>query len=315
MRTNVNPSLTRRDFFKSCLTAGATVAGLASLEPCPIHAIEAFQRSGPPHFLLSLAAYSFRDSFVDGNKQPPTDPAKQIDMFKFIDYCADHGCHGAEVTSYYFPSDPTTEYLLKLKRHAFVRGIEISGTAVGNTFTDRKGAKRDGEIASVKKWIDRAQILGAPHIRVFAGNASASVSKDEAKKLSIEALEECGAYAGSKGVFLGLENHGGIVSEAEDILDIIRTVKSPWIGINLDTGNFQTADPYDDVARCAPYAVNVQFKVEVRARGQAKQTADLPRVMKILKDANYQGYVALEYESADPWNEVPAWLKRMKEQI
>ena len=118
-----------------------------------------------------------------------------------------------------------------------------------------------------------------------------------------------------KGVFLGLENHHGIVSEADDILDIVRSVKSPWFGINLDTGNFYTDDPYGDLARCAPYAVNVQVKVDVRRRG-AKQgePADLNRLAKILRDANYQGYVALEYEAPqDPWQAVPVWLKKMKE--
>jgi sugar phosphate isomerase/epimerase len=290
----------------------ASWGALSSLSRVPAGAVEPFKRPGQARFLLSLAAYSFRDSFVEGNKKPPADPAKRIDMFQFVDYCADHGCHGAEVTSYYFPMNTTTDYLLKLRRHAFVRGIEISGTAVGNTFTDPKGEKRDAEIASVKNWIDRAQILGAPHIRVFAGNAGRS-GKDEAKTLCIEALEECGEHAARKGIFLGIENHGGIVAEPDDLLDIIRAVKNPWIGVNLDTGNFHTADPYTDIAKCAPYAVNVQFKVEVRPAGQAKQTADLPRIMKILRDANYQGYLALEYEAADPWKEVPLWLKRMKE--
>ncbi|MBM3839894.1 MAG: sugar phosphate isomerase/epimerase [Verrucomicrobia bacterium] len=314
MKTTNQFDLSRRNFLQTCLGMSASLGTLASLCRVPLGAVEPFKRSGPPRFLLSLAAYSFRDSFVEGNKQPPADPAKRIDMFQFVDYCADHGCHGAEVTSYYFPKDATTEYLLKLRRHAFVRGMEISGTAVGNTFTDPKGEKRDAEIASVKKWIDRAQILGAPHIRVFAGNASRA-GKDEAKKLCIEALEECGDYAAQKGIFLGIENHGGIVAEPDDLLDIIRTVKNPWIGVNLDTGNFHTADPYGAIARCAPYAVNVQFKVEVRPAGQSRQEADLARIMKILRDANYQGYLALEYESSDPWNEVPKWLKRMKGMI
>lgn len=314
MKTTYRPNLSRRHFLQSCLGMGVSLSALPSLTRLPVHAVEPFKRSGQPRFLLSLAAYSFRDSFVEGNKKPPADPAKQIDMFQFVDYCADHGCHGAEVTSYYFPKDPTTEYLLKLKRHAFMRGIEISGTAVGNTFTDPKGEKRDTEIASVKKWIDRAQILGAPHIRVFAGNASRA-GKDEAKKLCIEALEECGEYAARKGIFLGVENHGGIVAEPDDILDIIHSTKNPWIGVNLDTGNFHTSDPYGDVAKCAPYAVNVQFKVEMQAKGHAKEKADLPRIMKILRQANYQGYIALEYEAADPWNDVPVWLKQMKEAI
>jgi hypothetical protein len=67
----------------------------------------------------------------------------------------------------------------------------------------------------------------------------------------------------------------------------VRSVQSPWFGINLDTGNFYTDDPYGDLARCAPYAVNVQVKVDVRRRG-AKQgePVDLTRLATILRDAS-----------------------------
>jgi len=84
------------------------------------------------------------------------------------------------------------------------------------------------------------------------------MAKDEAKKLCIAALEECADHAGKRGIFLGIENHGGIVEEPDDLLDIIRTAKSPWVGINLDSANFHTDDPYRDFERCAPFAVNVQ---------------------------------------------------------
>jgi sugar phosphate isomerase/epimerase len=92
-------------------------------------------------------------------------------------------------------------------------------------------------------------------------------------------------------------------------------VKSPWVGINLDSGNFHTADPYADFARCAPWAVNVQMKGEIRRRDARKnEPADLPRHIKALRDAGYQGYVALEYESEeDPFTAVPLLLKRMGE--
>ena len=102
-----------------------------------------------------------------------------------------------------------------------------------------------------------------------------------------------------------------------DILDIVRAVKSPWCGINLDTGNFHTDDPYHDLELIAPYAVNVQWKAEVFPRGaKQKQPADLKRIVKILREANYQGYVALEYEAEeDAWTAVPRLLRQIKEVI
>jgi sugar phosphate isomerase/epimerase len=299
----------RRDFFKWSLGLG-----LAAMASPRGFAADAFARQGSSRFLLSLAAYSFRDYFIHAShareRKPPAD--KQLDLFGFLDYCADHGCHGAELTQYYFPPETDIPFLLKLKRHAFLRGLQISGTAVGNTFTFPPGQKRDEQRAYVKRWIDYSQILGAPHLRIFAGSTQGT-SKAEATKLCIAALEEACAYAGTKGVMLGLENHGGIVAEADELLALIEAVNSPWLGINLDTGNFHTEDPYGDLAKCAPYAINVQLKVEIRKRGEEKKPSDIPRLLQILRDANYQGYVALEYEAAaDPWKKIPEVLKELQ---
>jgi sugar phosphate isomerase/epimerase len=103
------------------------------------------------------------------------------------------------------------------------------------------------------------------------------------------------------------------VSDVGDLLEILRAVKSPWVGVNLDSGNFYSdADPYAEMARLAPYAVNAQLKVAISRRGQGKVPTDLARVIEVLREANYQGYVALEYEEKDPQGEVPGWLARMK---
>jgi sugar phosphate isomerase/epimerase len=311
----MNNSFRRREFLKTAGQTALALAGLGLLGRSSSLAVEPLKRSGKPRLRLSLAAYSFRQSFASNNKKAtkPNATGKQITMDDFVDYCADHGCDGAELTSYYFPEGIGADYLLKLRRHAFLRGVAVSGSAVGNNFALPPGPKRDEQIALVKKWVDYCAILGAPHIRVFAGPTQ---DKDisAAKKRCIEALEECGDYAGSKGIFLGLENHGGIVAQPEDLLEIVRAVKSPWVGINLDTGNFHGDDPYADLAKCAPYAVNVQFKSQILRRGQKqKESCDLARVVKLLRDANYQGYFALEYEAPeDPWEAVPRLLKQMQ---
>ncbi len=304
----MHSTLSRRDFLK------LSAAGLA-VAPVGAFAVEPFQRTGPPRFQLSLAAYSFRDYFKDSEheRQATADPTKRIDLFRFVDYCAEQGCDAAELTSYYFPKETDEAFLLKLRRHCFLRGVQVSGGSVGNTFTHPPGTKRDEQARYVKKWVDHYAVLGAPHIRVFAGSAPRGVSNVEATKLCIAALEECAAYAGQHGIFLGIENHGGIVAEPDELLEIIHTVKSPWVGINLDSANFHTPDPYRDFERCAPYAVNVQLKAEIQRRGQKKEEADVPRLVNILRAANYQGAVALEYESEeDPWKAVPGLLKRMK---
>jgi sugar phosphate isomerase/epimerase len=292
---------TRRSFLKSSIVAGLSLGALSST-----FAVEPLKRVGAPRLRLSLAAYSFREYFNS------KEAAKKIDLFQFIDYCAEQKLDGAELTSYYFPQNLTDDYILKLRRYAFLAGVEISGSAINNNFSFPKGEKRDQQLAHTKKWIDHSALLGAPHIRIFAWPQVTDLG--EAKKNCIETLEEACDYAGTKGIFLGLENHGSIAQSPNDLMEIIRAVKSPWLGVNLDTGNFKTEDPYGDIARFAPYAVNVQFKIMIRPiNSKEPQAADMKRVMKILRDANYQGYVALEHEAKeDPMQTVPKWLKKLR---
>ncbi len=301
--------LSRRHFLAT--SSLALIAGSLA------RAVEPFARTGAPRLRLSLAAYSFRDYFTEGPKVKaganiPAD--KALTMEKFIDRCAEWQVDGAELTSYWFPADVSDTRLLAIRRHAYLRGVSISGTAVGNTFTHPAGAERDKQVADVKLWIDRAALLGAPHIRVFAGAMQKGSTPEAAKKACIEQLEECGEYAGKRGIFLGVENHGGIVAEPEALLEIIRAVKSPWVGINFDSGNFHTEDPYADLAKIAPYAVNAQIKTEMKRSGAKEaERADFAKIAGILRAANYQGWVALEFEEkTDPWEHVPVVLAQLR---
>jgi sugar phosphate isomerase/epimerase len=240
-----------------------------------------------------------------------------MNLFTFADYCAEHGCEGAELTSYYF-AEESDDYLIRLKRHCFLRGIAISGTAIGNNFSMPKGPKLDAEIAATKKWIDRAAVLGTSHVRVFAGivpkDVPQGIDRAAADKIVIESLAECGEYAGKRGIFLGLENHDSI-STAAALLPMVKAVNSPWVGVNLDSGNFHTPDPYKDFAECVPYAVNVQIKVDVHPAGSATSVpADLKRHAQLLREGGYQGWIALEYEAKeDSAVAVPRTLAQLRE--
>src|SRR5688572_863960 len=198
-------TVTRRDFLKTSAVASLAATALPAgswaahtgMSPGP------FKRTGKPRLLLSLAAYTFRETFptMRGKANAKLDQSKAIDMFKFIDYCAAHGCDGAEPTTYFF-AEESDDYVLKLRRHAYLRGMPISGTAIGNNFSHPKGPKLNEEIAATKKWIDRAFLLGTQHIRVFAGNVprDAGITRAEADKNVITALAECCDYAGKKGI-------------------------------------------------------------------------------------------------------------------
>ncbi len=305
----MKPAINRRDFFKTSLPLGLAAAGAGLFAAPGAKAIEPWKRSGPPRFKLSLVGYSFRKYFNE------KDPAKKITLFDFVDFCAANGFSAAELTGYYFPKTGIDDYLIQLKRHAYLRGVAISGTSVGSNFSQPRGPKLDEQIAATKKWVDAAAVMGAPYVRVFSA-AGKGVPLADAQKQCIDALQECAEYAGTKGVFIGLENDQGITADADQTLTLVKGVQSPWFGLNLDLGNFHTADPYADVARCAPYAINVHCKVNTRPTGRDKEPADYARQFKILRDANYQGYIALEYEAEpDPYQAIPGWMKQVKEQM
>src|SRR6185295_3759193 len=111
----------------------------------------------------SLNAYSFNASFVNGS----------MTIEDMIAFCAANGFDGVDITGYYFkgyPQVPADEYLFNIKRKAFGLGIEISGTGVRNDFTIADKSKREQEVALVKNWIEVAAKIGAPVVRIFAGN-------------------------------------------------------------------------------------------------------------------------------------------------
>jgi len=267
-------------------------------------ASEQIKRRYGSKYKFTLAAYSYR-GLLTGN-QP------EFTLKDFIDDCAKFGLEGTELTSYYFPQPVTNEYLCDLKAHAFKLGLAISSTAVGNNFSRPKGAEREREIAQLKKWIDHAYTLGAPIIRIFSGNVNKGQTPEEAHRLVVEAIEECCQYAGRKGIFLGLENHGGLTSTTDGMLSIIRDVKSPWFGAWMDTGNFHGEDVYGELEKIAPYTLHVQVKVVTSSRGRGREPSDFQRLARILGGAGYRGWICLEYEEKeDPRVACPRYFEQL----
>jgi len=256
---------------------------------------------------LSLAGYSFRQYLPQGDKKGT------MTLHDLLDMAAAWRLDALEPTSYYFESEDPA-YLHSLKAKAFKLGLDISGTAIRDNLCLPPGDQRDAEIAHVKKWVDHAVAFGAPCIRVFAGGKSKDGGREQDFAWAIEGMKACCDYAGSRGVFLAIENHGYLTETAEDVLKMVDAVDHEWFGINLDTGNFHT-DPYKSMELLAPKTITVQVKAEVRT-DEGRGEADFARIAKILRDANYRGYVALEYEAKeDPMTAVPKYLAKLREAI
>ena len=300
------PLLNRRDFL-----AQAALGGIAASVSSPrlASAIDPIGRTRPSHLKLSLAAYSFRHDLAS--------PKKSMDLFEFIDRAADLGLDAVEPTSYYFPEDVTDEYLHRLKQHAFLQGLDISGTAIRNDFCLPPGDEAERDREHVRAWIGHAAELDAPVLRVMSGNWRQGTPEEELEKQVVRKINELLPCAAEEGVILALENHGGGVTEtAEQLLRLVRAIRGPNFGVNLDTGNFHSEDPYTEIARAAPYAVNVQVKTEIRRKGRTKEPADLAKVIGILREARYSGYVVLEYDAAeDARTAVPRYIKTLRSLI
>lgn len=299
------PNEVSRRGFLGHVSASAAALLAAGTLPRRAVAIEPIARVGGPKFKFSLAAYSYRELL--------TGSSPELTLDDFLVDCAKMNLDGTELTSYYFPPQPTTEYLCHLKQLAFRLGLDISGTAVRNDFCMPPGPRRDEQLAHVKQWVDHAAVLATPVIRIFSGAARDGQSRDEAHKLAVEGIEECCAYAAQRGVFLALENHGGLTDDVDGLLALVRDVQSPWFGVNLDTGNFYSSDIYGDLARVAPYAVNVQVKVVIQPNRGPKVPADFKRLGDIFRAANYRGYIVLEYEEdEDPRIACPRYMDELR---
>jgi len=250
----------------------------------------------------ALCAYSFRTELQ----------GKSMTYEDLVTKAVEWEIDGLDMTVYWLP---TTErqWLLDLRRKAFRMGVEIYSISVRTELTKSVQADRDAQVAEIRKWVDVAAALGAGHIRIFGGNVPKGVPEEQAVPWVVECLKRGGEYAGQHGVILGLENHGGICTRAERILEMVRKTDSPWVAINLDTGNFRT-EAFQQIETCLPYAANVQVKAEMTFDDGQRGPQDWDKVVSMIAASGYKGYLALEYEAKEPApTAVPRLLGQLKQ--
>jgi sugar phosphate isomerase/epimerase len=270
------------------------------------------------HVKLALNAFSFNDQMT-GKGQKDNKPV--MTLLEVIDWCATQNIEAIDVTGYYFPGYPevpSDEYIYELKRKAFKLGIDISGTGIRNNFASPDPAIRAADVERAKKWILVAEKLGAPVIRLFAGEIPKGYENkwDEVAGWMVECYKECAAFGAQHGVIIGIQNHGDMLQTADQCIKVVKAVNSKWAGIILDTGNFKVPDPYTDIEAVIPYTVNWQVKESVFGLGNPVKT-DYLRLMKIIKKSGYRGYLPVETLTvkdipADPKSTVPAMMRDLK---
>ena len=253
--------------------------------------IEAENDSVP--LIISINAYSFSDLLSATESR---DNEQVYTYFNLLDWLASQNIKALDPTAYFFPTYPevpSDEYLEKFKNRAAELGITISGTGIRNNFASPDPKVRAEGVQLAKDWIVAAEKMGAPIIRLFAGEQPEGYEWEEVAGWMIEAFKECAAFGEQHGVKIGIQNHGDMLSTAEQCIYVLDRVDSEWDGLIVDTGNFKVEDPYKDIAAVVPYAINWQVKESVFGLGSDVRT-DFTKLVRIVKEGGYEGYIPIE---------------------
>lgn len=288
-----------------------------------VECLKGFDTSKGAHVMAALNAFSFNIE-LDNYTFKKGDASKRMTLFDLIDYCALNKIAALDATGYWiegYPDVPSDEYIYELKRYAHKKGVDISGTGIRNNFADPNPAKRAADVKLAKAWIDVASKLGAPVIRTFAGAIPSGYENkwEEVAGWMIDCYKEVAAYGASKGVLVGIQNHGDMIKTADQLIYIVEAVNSSWFGVILDTGYFMTEDPYVDIDKVMPYVINWQVKESAFGR-LSNVRIDLPRIMKIIRKHGYRGYLPIETlagsgNTYDPFIAVPVLMKELNSAI
>lgn len=295
----------RREFSKFAALTGAGTFGLPLLAGMGMTSSKNKIKGRNADLKISLNAFSFDKPLKAGT----------MSLDDLLDFCARTGFDGVDLTGYYFPGYPAVpadDYIYHIKRKAFRLGIDLGCTGVRNDFTWADPVKREGEKKLVRDWIDVARKLGAPGLRIFAGVLSKEeYSWEQRAKWIVNDIRECADYGKANGVMIALQNHNDFIKSAADVEKIMRMVDHSWVGLMLDIGSYHSPDPYKDIAATAGYAITWQMKEQVFVNETQVET-DYEKIIKIVKECGYRGYLPLEtLGEGDPSTKVETLYKKV----
>lgn len=302
-------SSSRRTWLKNAalLSAASVTPSLLTAEP--VHKTVS-PSSGHQAIRLIVSTYSY------WHFQPVKYPIEKV-----IENAAHIGFDGVEILHRQMENE-TIPYMNKLKRMAFERGLALPFLSIHQNFVEPDATKRKEHVAHTIKCIQLAVQMGIPALRMNTGSWAGKRADDyyktgiqkpikgytdrDAIAWVIDSMGECLKEAEKAGVILCLENHWGLSSNIDYLEEIYKAlISSPSMGLNLDTGNF-VGDPYPQLERLMPYADIIQAKTYYGGGEVYDLYLDYDRIAKIMRDANFTGYVSLEMEGKeDPETAVP----------
>ena len=271
------------------LSAGVSLSGISILQ------LNSCERKNMP-FQISLAEWSLHRTIR----------SKKIDHLDFFDITKNKfGLSAVEyVNVFFFDKANDIGYLNEMKTRADDLGIKsllIMCDSEGD-LGDPDKKQRTKAIENHYKWVDAAKFLGCHSIRV---NARSTGSYDEQIKLATDGLQRLTEFAKDLGINIIVENHGGLSSNGTWLSKVIQDVDHPMCGTLPDFGNFKIEDNtwydrYKGVSELMPFAKGVSAKSNsFDHEGNDTQT-DYYKMIKIVLDSGYDGYIGIEYEGNEP---------------
>jgi sugar phosphate isomerase/epimerase len=290
------------------VVSGAGLSGLtkaASLESAsPVTAKKAAGVKGRPK--LCISTYSLQSFRRDPDG-----------IEKSILTAADFGIDAVDILHRSMPSEDNA-YCQKLKQTAYRNGVALACLSIHQDFVDPHPEYRQRMVEHTIRCLELAYNMGIPVIRLNSGTWGTTGSfNDLMKARGIEPLIEgytlddgfgwvqdciykCIPTAEKCGVVMALENHWGIAGTPEGMIRIKNSVNSDWLKFLLDTGNF-LEDPYDKIEQVIKDCAFVSCKTYQGGGTWYSLDLDYDRIIKIFYDADYRGYITLEFEGkADP---------------
>ena len=260
-----------------------------------------------PFFKLSLAEWSLHKAIFN----------KSMDPLDFAEKAKELGFEGLEYVSQLY-----TESIKEIGMDSVLKVLKSNSEKFGMQnvliMVDGEGPmastnekERNKAVENHYKWVDAAQYLGCHSIRV---NAHGEGNAEEVANAAVKGLTKLSEYAENKGINVLVENHGGYTSNGAWLADVMKRVNKANCGTLPDFGNFcQTIgygsindenckDPYDiykGLNELMPYAKAVSAKSYDFDENGNQPKIDYLKMMQIVKDAGYTGFVGVEYEGSN----------------
>jgi sugar phosphate isomerase/epimerase len=279
---------TRRQFLKS---SGLAVAAGAFVT-APV--CKAFTAKDGPAFKISIGEWALHRAIFGGQ-------LKHLDVAATIK--RDFNIDALEYSAQFFSDKvKNDDYLKQLKQRADDNAVTAVLITVDNEgiLGDPDAKQRTIAIDKHRKWIDAASALGCASIRVNPYSDEKLPAAEQAKLL-VNGLRQLVDLGAKNKINVIVENHGHMSSNGKWLASVVKAVNRPTCGTLPDFGNFHLADGkeydrYKGVAELMPYAKGISAKsYDFDADGN-ETTIDYHKMMKIVLDARFKGYVGIEYE-------------------